>query len=61
MLVCKIGDEELQGEALSLHRQPARNVSSFLGGIEPGEWEEQFEGVQGQKKHFKVDYGKGGR
>ena len=61
VVVCKIGDEDLQGDSLSFVRKSARHMASFLNGMEPYTWEEQFEGVRGRKRHVEIDYGDGGK
>jgi hypothetical protein len=37
VLICKIGDQKLQDDALSIRWQSARHSSNFLNGMEPGE------------------------
>ena len=57
IVLCKIGDRKLRGDSLSLTRHLARSSSNFLMGMDPGNWEEQFEGVGGEKNHAEIDYG----
>ena len=59
VVLCKIGDSKLRGESLSLTRHSAQSSSNFLMGMDPGNWEEQFEGVGGEKNHAEIDYGEG--
>ena len=59
IVLCKVGDRKLRGESLSLTRHSARSSSNFLMGMDPGNWEEQFEGVGGEKNHAEIDYGEG--
>lgn len=57
VIVCKIGDKDLHGDALSFRRREARYASNQLLGMDYGSWEEQFEGVKGSKYTVEIDYG----
>ena len=46
VVVCKLGDRELQGDSLDYFRDTPRHAAVFLTGQEPYEWEELREGRQ---------------
>lgn len=57
VLLCKIGDLKLRGEALSFLRRDPPFASTTLVGLEPAEWEENYEGVKGARYSVEIDYG----
>ncbi|KAF7186720.1 hypothetical protein HII31_11952 [Pseudocercospora fuligena] len=56
VVLCKIGDIDLQGDTVTCFRVEATSASSFLSGMEYGEWEEMREGTH-KKPFAEIDYG----
>lgn len=59
VVLCKIGDEQLRGDMITMARHPARHSGTYLLGMDPGDWETQFEGLGGKGRYAKIDYGDG--
>ena len=56
VVVCKIGDKDLNGSELDYSRYSARGASNFLRGMEYGEWEELKEPAINPKKSAEIEY-----
>ncbi|KAF2717422.1 hypothetical protein K431DRAFT_233168 [Polychaeton citri CBS 116435] len=53
IIVCKIGDKDLQGDKVDYRRYLARRASTMLQGLEYGEWEE----IHRNPTDTKIQYG----